>query len=127
MKFITSLMLMIAMVLISLVLSAGCIPVVPDEPDPIPTPILSAEVYGTVWNEQGDVCCYITNDGDIDIEFYELTFDVGLEYHQPIEPVIILGEDLDVGDTDKVCIEFMCPVCEDTNVDSVIITYELWE
>jgi len=106
-------------------LLVGCCPTVPDVEDPVS--VLSAEVYGVVWNEQGDVCCYIKNTGNVDIKFYELTFDVSLLNHKPIEPVVVLGEDLDVGDTAKVCIEFMCPVCEDTDVVSVNVTYELWQ
>jgi len=124
MKF-THWFLVLAM-LFCLVLSAGCIPVVPDEPDE-PIPVLSAEVYGLVWNDQGEVCCYIENTGDIDIRFYELTFDADLLYHKPIEPVVILDENLKMGSIVKVCVEVECPICGDHDIVSVNVTYELWE
>ena len=120
--------LLIFLLVFAMMFSAGCF-IVPEEPEEPEEPVLvlSAEVYGVVWNEAGDVCCYIKNTGDLDIRFYELTFDADLLYHQPIEPVVFLGEDLEVGDTAKVCVEVECPVCEDTDIVSVNVTYELWE
>ena len=118
--------------LVCLVFSTGCIPAVPEEPEE-PIPVLSAEVYGVIWNDDGDVCCYIKNTGDIDIRFYELTFDVDLLYHKPIAPVVVLGENLEAGSVVKVCETVACPVCGcpacegDHGIVSVNVTYELWE
>jgi len=120
--------LLIFLVVLAMVFSTGCfiVPEEPEEPEE-PIPVMSAEVYGVVWNEAGDVCCYIENTGDIDIKFYELTFDADLLYHKPITPVVVLGENLEVGDTIKVCVEIECPVCGDHDIVSVNVTYELWE
>jgi len=124
MKF-TSLFLIIA-ILFCLIFSAGCIPVVPEAPEE-PILVLGAEVYGVEWNEAGDVCCYIENTGDIDIKFYELTFDADLLYHKPIAPIVVLGENLEVGSVVKECIKVECPICGDHDIVSINVTYELWE
>jgi hypothetical protein len=117
---------LILMILVCLVSFTGCIPVVPEEPE-VPVRILSAEVYGLVWNDEGNVCCYIENTGKVDIRFYELTFDVDLLYHKPIAPFVVLGENLDVGDIVKECIIGECPLCGEHDIVSVNVTYKLWE
>ncbi|MDP2365161.1 MAG: hypothetical protein Q8M94_15510 [Ignavibacteria bacterium] len=117
---------LVLIMLACLVFSAGCIPVVPEAPE-APIPILSAEVYGLVWNDDGDVCCYVKNTGDIDIRFYELTFDVDLLYHKPIALIVVLGENLEVGSVVKECIEVECPLCGNHDIVSVSVTYELWK
>jgi len=102
--------------------STGCF-VAPVDVEP--EPVLSVEIYGVAFNNAGDVCCYVKNTGD-DIRFCELTFDVTLEYHKPVAPVVELCENLEAGSITKVCISFACPVCESTDIESVLITYELW-
>lgn len=113
-------------ILVCLVFSTGCIPVIPEEPEE-PIPVLSAEVYGVIWNDDGDICCYIENTGDIDIRFYELTFDVDLLYHKPIAPIEVLGENLKVGSIVKECIKVECPLCGNHDIVSVNVTCDLWE
>ena len=116
----------LVLMMICIGLFAGCIPVIPEEPEE-PILVLSAEVYDVVWNDDGDVCCYIKNTGDIDIRFHELTFDVDLLYHKPIAPIVVLGENLGVGDIVKECIKAECPLCGNHDIVSVNVTYELWE
>jgi len=117
---------LVLIMLVCLVFSIGCVPVIPEEPE-TPIPILSAEIYDVVWNADGDVCCYVENTGNVDIRFYELTFDVDLLYHKPIASFVVLGENLEVGDVVKECIVAECPLCENHDIVSVHITYDLWE
>jgi hypothetical protein len=112
--------------LVCLVSFTGCIPIIPEEPE-VPVPVLSAEVYDVVWNDNGDVCCYIENIGNVEIRFYELTFNVDLLNHKPIEPIVVLGENLKVGNIVKECIKAECPLCLNHDIVSVTVTYKLWE
>lgn len=131
MKFITSLMLIIAVVLISLVLSAGCIPVVPEEPDE-PMPILSIDVDILGWYPCGDhhhISYSVENDGTVDVN-YELEFVVDFKGHYPRTFIVESDGTLGVGDKVNKSLMIQCDDCGNLgaySIDSVDVTYELWE
>lgn len=125
MKFIINLILVM---LICLVLSAGCFPVAPDEPEPV-IPVLSADVDLGSW-ESGCIYYTIENDGDVDLN-YELTFVVDLYGHVDIILVEESDDILEVGDLLSGCVKIECPYCgtdgwEIEDILSVSVTYELW-
>lgn len=114
-------------------LFVGCFPVVPDEPDPIPTPVLSIDVDVVPHASCADCICYtIENTGDVAVD-YELTFVVDLVGHVDIEVVVESEEKLEVGAILSKCVKVVCPnpLCEfdpiDYVIDSISTTYELWE
>jgi len=103
-------MLIIAMVLISLLLLAGCIPVVPDDPDPDPILVMSIDVDVVNWDEE---CIKYTveNDGDLDVHYYELAFNVEFEpgNHTPMTLYTDSLGLFEVGAEKTTCIDIVCP------------------
>ena len=120
---------LILVMLLCLILSAGCFPVTPDEPEPV-IPVLSVDVDLGNW-ESGCIYYTIENDGDVDVN-YELIFVVDLYGHVDIVLVEESDEILEVGDLLSKCVKIECPNCgtdgwEIEDILSVDVTYELWE
>jgi len=128
MKFIINLMLIM---LLCLVLSAGCIPVVPEEPDE-PMPILSIDVDILGWYPCGDhhhISYSVENDGNVDVN-YELEFVVEFDGHYGRTFIVESDGTLEVGDEVNKSLKIQCADCEslgDYEIDSVDVNYELWE
>ena len=133
MKFIINLMLIM---LLCLVLSAGCIPVTPAEGEPEPGPVLSVDVNVAPHPSCADCICYtIENIGDVSVN-YELTFVVKFVpgNHTEIAVVVESEEKLEVGEILSKCVKVVCSNpsgCtmnpNDYEILSISTTYELWE
>ena len=122
---------LVLVMLLCLILSAGCFPVVPDEPDE-PVPVLSIDVDILGWYPCGDhhhINYSVENDGNVDVN-YELEFVVNFDGHQPRTFVVESDEPLEVGDEINKSLKIQCDYCENLgaySIDSVDVTYELWE
>lgn len=109
----------------------GCFPVVPDEPDE-PISVLSIDVDILGWYPCGDhhhINYSVENDGNVDVN-YELEFVVDFDGHYPRTFIVESDGPLGVGDKVNKSLKIQCDDCGslgDYSIDSVDVTYELWE
>lgn len=122
---------LVLIILFCLVLFGGCFPVVPEEPDE-PMPILSIDVDILGWYPCGDhhhISYSVGNDGNVVVN-YELEFVVEFDGHYGRTFIVESDGTLEVGNEVNKSLKIQCDDCEnlgDYPINSVDVTYELWE